>query len=303
MIALGIGLAVLAAAGFAVAALMQHGAVDRRGTRVRALLADRRWLLGLGCLVSASALHAVALAVAPLAVVQPIGVLALAGATGFAVHARRGRARGAEVTGVGLVVLGLAGFLGFGAPAVSAAPPGLLDTVVAGGVVLAAVAGCVLLGLFCGGVARCLGFAAAGACCYALVSVLTRAAAITLGSGGLSLAVLAVVAAAVVSALAGGWLIQHAYAAGSPDLVLACQTVGDPAMAVGLGFGVLGEAMRTGSGSMAVIVGSAVLAVAGITVLARDRAGHPARPASVTTLVDQPKAGVTDDRFVQRGAA
>lgn len=285
MIALGITLAILAAAGFAVAAVTQHAAVAEHGTRLGALCSDRRWLLGIGCLLAASGAHAVALALAPLAIVQPLGVLALVGSTAFAVRTDRRGVRLTELLGVGLIVLGLAGFVVLAAPAIGGTPAEVLDGAIAAGIVLAVAAACVLAGLLSGGLGRCLGFAAAGACCYALVSVLTRIAGLAIRTGAVSLASCCVLAGAVLAALAGGWLIQHAYAAGPGDLVLAVQTIGDPAVAIALGFGVLGEAYGLSSGVLFGLAGAAVLAVFGIAVLTRDRAMH-----SSTTQV-QPKAG------------
>lgn len=276
---LGVVLAVFAAGGFAAAAVLQAGAVRsvglRRGT-VRLLLRDRRWLGGLACLASAAALHAGALALAPLSSVQPIGVLALVASGGYAAVAARRRPRRGEVLAVVLVVVGVAGFVLFGAQAgVSVGAVGVLAGMQAAAVVTVCVSVLVVLGLVTGGVGRCLGFAGAGAACYALVSVLTRVAALQLVAGANALTLVSLAAGGVAAAAIGGWLIQHAYAAGSAELVLACQTVADPAVAVGIGVGVLAEASATGV-DLAAQACCAVLAVGGIALLARDRSVHGA---------------------------
>jgi len=84
MIAVGVALAVAAACCYAVAAVLQHDAVhtvidgDRlRLTQLRAIAGRRRWLAGLLALCCGAGLHVVSLSMAPLLVVQPIGVLAI----------------------------------------------------------------------------------------------------------------------------------------------------------------------------------------------------------------------------------
>ncbi|OLT22279.1 hypothetical protein BJF78_07780 [Pseudonocardia sp. CNS-139] len=87
---LAIALALLGAVCFAGAAVLQHGAVaaadptydDRPGKAIslRGLgeIARRPgWLAGLALAAGGSGLHAVALVLAPLSVVQPLGVLAV----------------------------------------------------------------------------------------------------------------------------------------------------------------------------------------------------------------------------------
>lgn len=282
---LGVLLAVLAAGGFATAAVLQAGAVRAVGVRrgsIRRLVRDRRWLGGLACLLGAAGFHAVALALAPLSLVQPIGVLALVGSAGYVVLTARRRPRLGELVAVGSIVAGVAGFVLFGAPAsTQAGVVGVLAGMQAAAVVTVCVSVLVLAGLLTGGLGRCLGFAGAGAACYALVSVLTRVAALELiaDRNVLTLALLA--AGAVIAALVGGWLIQNAYAAGSAELVLACQTVGDPAVAVGIGVGVLAEASATGVDLVAQMC-CAALAVGGIALLARDRAVHGADPSAAS---------------------
>ncbi|MGH3647550.1 MAG: hypothetical protein ACRDTM_10295, partial [Micromonosporaceae bacterium] len=75
MTGLAIGLAVLGAVCFAVAAYLQHDAVHR--DRLALAVRRPRWLAGLGLIGLGATVHAVALGLAPLVVVQPIGVLAL----------------------------------------------------------------------------------------------------------------------------------------------------------------------------------------------------------------------------------
>ncbi|MQA08162.1 MAG: hypothetical protein GEU98_06330 [Pseudonocardiaceae bacterium] len=278
MIALGIALATLGALCFVAAAELQHDAVRSvagSGLRLRSakeLARNRRWLLGLLALGGGAGLHTVALAVAPLAVVQPIGVLALLGSTLLAVRRDRRRIRSGELVALGLTIAGVVGFVLLAIPAVRENP--VLDGAAAlraAGMIAVLAAGLVLFGVLRGATGRCVGFAGAAAACYALVSVLTRIATVTLRTSGWSPTVLAVLAGIPVAAALGGWLIQHAYASGSPDLVLAWLTVGDPIVAVGVGAAVLGEPIATSLPSSAVQLSCAAIAIAGITVLATHR--------------------------------
>ena len=118
--------------------------------------------------------------------------------------------------------------------AVSTPAPGramLLAGLVVGLVVLV-LAG---VGLARTGWARCVICAMAGAAAFGLVSALVRAASQAVTSGQIGIldpAVLTSIAGVVAAILAGGWLIQQAFASGPPEVVVACLTVVDPIVAV-----------------------------------------------------------------------
>lgn len=84
MTEVAVALAIAAAWCFAAAARLQHHAVREsaygrrtRSPQYRRLLRDRRWLTGLLMTGGGAVLHAAALALAPLTVIQPLGVLAV----------------------------------------------------------------------------------------------------------------------------------------------------------------------------------------------------------------------------------
>src|SRR5437763_16359775 len=84
MTPLAIALAALSACGYATGARLQHSAVHAtigdQGLAVRSqlkLVRNTRWLLGLSAFACGALLHATALGLAPLSVVQAVGVLAL----------------------------------------------------------------------------------------------------------------------------------------------------------------------------------------------------------------------------------
>jgi hypothetical protein len=68
----------------------------------------------------------------------------------------------------------------------------------------------------------------------------------------------------------GMWFVQHAYAAGPPQVVLACQTVIDPMVCVGVGLGLFGEASGLPRSAALALAACAALAIVGVALLARE---------------------------------
>lgn len=291
-----IALAVVGAVCFAGAAALQHHAVTtpgpaavpddggparartrgRRGLRRAAqVVRHPRWLLGLGLAGAGTAVHAVALLLAPLRVVQPIGVLAVPVAVLLASLRTRRHPGAGVVVGVLLSVLGVVGFVAASAGSTTSTPPPGASTLVAGLAVGAAVAALAVVGVRRSGWAACLCLATGAAAAFGLVSALVRAVSQAVASGDVPLTAPPVLAAAagVVLALAvGGWLVQHAYTAGAPELVVACLTVVDPVVAVLLGAVLLGEGAATPAALWAVLGLAAAAAALGVVTLARH---HP----------------------------
>lgn len=278
MIAVGIALSVLAACLYAVAATLQHDAVttvaDGSGARLRmselrAVARRRRWLLGLLAMCCGAGLHATALSMSPLLVVQPIGVLAIGLTVVLAVRAGRAAAGRTTVLAVLASTLGVIMFVVLAAPSArdTDVPTATANLVpVPAGL---AVAGLVVAALLSRGWLRCPLFATAAGVSYGTVSVLTRVVTRHLrefGTAGLPLGALL---GGITAIAVGAWCVQQAYAGGRPDTVLACQTVVDPL--VGVLFGVLVFHEATGTGPLVVLgeLTAAALAVTGVVVLAR----------------------------------
>ncbi|GAA3874464.1 glycosyltransferase family 4 protein [Saccharothrix violaceirubra] len=276
---LAVALAAGGAVFFALAARLQHAAVhaSEGSLKVLDLLRRPRWLLGLVLLVVGSVVHAVALGMAPLSVVQPVGVLAI-GVTAVL----DGRRRDLPVVVLTTFGVGAFVFLAAGsATATTVAPEAELH---AGLVALGLVAVPGLLGvLSTRPTPRALGFGAAGGVAYGYVSVLMRSVSqdVQQGTAGLTTAISAT--GIVVALLVGGWFIQHAYAAGPPHLAVACLTVVDPLVAVGLGAALLGEAARTGGFTALAETVCAAVAVGGVVVLARNSSSSHETENPVTT--------------------
>jgi hypothetical protein len=288
MIPLAITLAVLGACCNAVSARLQHGGLtecaDERGLRLAALLRLARqpiWLGGIAVAAAGAALHATALGLAPLSVVQPIGILAFALTTVMSVRIENIRLDRVAIGAVGASTVGTIAF-------VLLAATGAKATVVAADVELRAtvlvvgvVGGLAAIAALNTGAARCLAFATASGVSFGYVSLLMRATLQQLADGGVF--PLPEVTGIAVGILVGGWLVQHAYASGPPEVVIGCLTVIDPLVAVGLGVVLLGEATDTPPVVAAAALLCAVVAAAGVVVLTLRR---PTSTPPANTVVD-----------------
>ncbi len=301
---LAIALAVIDSACFAAAAVVQQRAVRhtvRRQVPVReephprdhrlslrglgSLVRQRGWLAGVALMGLGMALHVLALALAPVSVVQPIGVLGVPLAVYLAARLDRHRPdRGARVP-VTVCVIGVAAFVWLAASHTSGDHPVPVRGLLAGEVVLLAVlVGCAAAAHRVHGWRRCLLNALAGAAAIGTVAALMRAVFqhIQAGNDPLAPSTLAMAGILVVNGVLGAWLVQQAYASGRAEVVLACLTVVDPVIAVLAGLLLLGEgALLPGP----ILVGMSLCGLAaagGVVALARARPGIGGSPAQAT---------------------
>ncbi|MFI9488764.1 hypothetical protein ACIG47_20415 [Promicromonospora sp. NPDC052451] len=299
MTILAIGLTLVGAVCFAVASVLQHHAVTTTehpdvldGTRgatrpgelagrnlstrhLLAIVRRRRWLQGAGLAGIGSLVNGFALLLAPLRVVQPVGVLAVPLAVLLsAARARRRPSRGV-LLGAALTVGGVVVFVVASAGSATTHTPTAAATLVAGLVVMGLVAVLAVAGLSRSGQGplRCLALASAVAVAYGLLSALVRVAAQAAADTGiLSPLVLGCAAGALVAFAVGAWLVQHAYHAGAPEIVIACLTVVDPIVAVLLGAVLLGEGSSTPVTAWVILGAAALTATVGVLTLAHH---HP----------------------------
>ncbi|WP_020660531.1 glycosyltransferase [Amycolatopsis benzoatilytica] len=264
MTLLAIVLAAAAACFFAAAVRLQHRSVqtaDATGLRFAgAVLRNPRWLGGTSLAVLGGALHLTALSLAPLAIVQPIGVLSLVLTVGFGNPDRTSRVVAATVA----VCAGVGGFVLLSAASVgSAAVPGLA---VAQPVLLLG-AGAAAVAWFVRGQAKCLTQAAAAAVLFGLGAATMRVAALHLLHGTPGAGVL-LAAEAGLLLLTGGWLLHRAYASGPAAVAVAATTVVDPFTAILASALLFGERPFTSPVAAAVQAGLAAVAIIGVVVLA-----------------------------------
>lgn len=296
MIGLAIALAVAAACCFAVAAWLQQDAVrtvvDGGSLRLAGwalIVRAPRWVTGFGLTAVGAALHAGALSLAPLVVVQPVGVLAIALTTMLATRSSRTRLTRPTAMAAATCMLGVGLFVVLAAT--GSATPALPSGVeFRAGMVAALIVGAFgAVGALSTGRTRCLAFAGAAGVAYGLVSVLVHMTAVRVQAGGLGQIHVLLVVGVIAAIAVGGWFVQHAYANGPPQVVVACQTVLDPMLGVGIGIGLLGEATHLLPQTAVALVACAVLAVAGVIALARNQ-------STVEQLVSNPTPGSSVDR-------
>ncbi len=274
--AAGLCLAALAAALFAVGAVLQHEAAalstTARGLSLRRLLKRRRWMLGQAATMLGTGTQVVALAVAPVAVVQP--VLAVTLVIGLGLRALRNRQAPLrlELVGAACTTAGLAVFLVAARPAAAAAqpPPSTLQIVVAVGISVALVAGATLFGHGRHGALAC-GSAAGIAAGIAAVLISVGIRSLQEGGWEHALAGVAVWGAALVAAIAivGG---QQAYSRGALAWSLPALILLDPLSAVPAARLLLGE--RLEPGHAVVWLPAAAVAAVGVILLARTGEPH-----------------------------
>lgn len=281
--ALAVALAVAAAFGFAYGAFLQQRVVadTATGGRVgiqsfRTLARRPRWLVGWAMIATSALLHGVALLIAPVTVVQPIGILAMPVAVLLA--ARHGGARPgrAVITAVALSVVGTGAFVILAGSAIRVDEPpvtvtGQLTALLIVGVVTAGLA---ILGRNRTGLVRCLGHASIGAVSFGFASALIHliGQGVTDGSNLLTPLVIIAGLSAAMALAVGAWAVQQAYAAGPSAVVVGVLTVGDPLVAILLSSGLLGGGLSLAPAVVAAMVLSAAVAAVGVRLLA---AHHP----------------------------
>ncbi|MBT1002628.1 hypothetical protein KIH31_08430 [Paenarthrobacter sp. DKR-5] len=241
------------------------------------LLANGRWVFGLVLLITGMGLNVIALATAPLTVVQPIGAIALVITTVVNSRDQGIRLNRMTVVAIALCVTGSALFVLLAVNVTNennhVGVPQELTIVL----LLAVVVG------FFGSLAVLLRhrisafvYILGAGMLFGFVAVLTRIIAKHLldpnGRFLLNVSWYSVVAIAVAGLL-GSWFVQNAYSNGPPDLVIAGLTVVDPMVGIAIGISILGELRPDVHAVTAIAMGAAALvAIVGVVALSRH---HP----------------------------
>jgi len=280
----GLLLAALAAVLFALGAVLQHEAADLSrtpgGLSLRRLVKRRRWMLGQAATMLGTATQVAALAVAPVAVVQPMLAVGLVVALGIRAIRTRLAPVKVELIGAALTTGGLAVFLVAARPQQEAhqPPPSSIAVIAAVVLSIALVAGATLLGHGAHGALAC---GAAAGIAAGIGAVLISVGVRSLQEGGwvhalAGVAVWGAVVVAVVAILGG----QQAYARGALAWSLPALILLDPLAAIPAARLLLGEHLEPGHA--VVWVPAAVVAAIGVVVLARTgevRAHPEAQPS------------------------
>lgn len=322
---LAVALAAVAAVLFGLAAVRQHAAVQdtmtagRTGLRENLrgfwrLVRQPAWLLGLVQGTVAGGLHIVALALAPITLVQPVGVLAVpVTVVATAVRDRR-RPRAAQVVGSIASVAGVAALTVL--LLTPAAEPVVLPHwgLVAGTAVITT--GFNLLAIMSGlgrsPLLRCVLLAVAAAILFGVNSIFIRMIGHIIRTNLLAAELPVLIAAALGLAIAlpvGLWSMQSAYLAGSPHVVICCLTLIDPITAVLGGRLILHDGLAVSTMTLLLAGGCALVAAAGVVLLSREYPVDTLRPVTegrdtgVIVDADRNESPEPSEGVVDQGAA
>lgn len=288
-IALAIGLQVVSSFLFASGATLQHLGVkstfDPSGrtssnrltlSGLLRLFLIRKWLFGLALVFGGAGLHLVALSMAPVAVVQPVGILAVPWSVLLAAKIHGHKIPGRIWAAVSVTVVGVVGFTIFSSVFATGEKPFDFTAILISFVVV-----CVLCAVLSMVAVRAVSWAKAmlwssvGAIFYGLASGMMKAGMNLIQDHGFSFGqweVLAVIGFMLACYGLGVWMIQQGYASGPAEITVGTMTTVDPFVAVIFGLVVLGEGQGLGIGPSFGMAISGAVAVYGVVLLSRD---HP----------------------------
>lgn len=259
--------------------------------QVVALLKNPRWLLGLATVGLGASLHIIGLMLAPVTVVQPVGILAVPWAVLLAAKIHHYRPTRAIWSAVAMTIIGIVVFTLFSAT--TAAPDTELPParIIISCLIVFAIGGFLgYLGRFGTPSRRCLMWASGGSFFYGLSSAIIKTLAELVRIGNYTTRPLFWVSLGflLICYLVGGWMVQQGYANGPAEIVVGSMTTTDPIVAVTFGLAVLGEGVRLGITDAIAMAISGAVAVAGVVVLSKHhpdaQQDHPA-PESVADIV------------------
>jgi drug/metabolite transporter (DMT)-like permease len=281
---LAIVLALVGAAFLALGAQRQGSAVRAStgglalgSSAVLRLMRSPRWVFGLALLVAGMALNVIALALATLTVVQPIGAIALVITTVINSKDQKIRLNRPTIAAITACVAGSALFVLLAVNVTHANHEvGVRQELSAVLLLTLAVAVFGSLALAARRRLNAFAYILGAGVLFGFVAVLTKIVATHLldPNGRVLLnvpwySVLALVAAALL----GSWFVQSAYATGPPDLVIAGLTVIDPIVGIAVGITILGELKPEVPTVTAIgMAGAALIAIVGVVALSRH---HP----------------------------
>lgn len=247
------------------------------------LVQRKRWVFGTLFLGVAIVLQLVALSLAPLIVVQPIGALALVITTFLNAYVAQVKLNVRTLWGVALCAGGIALFVtvaAFVAVDNFVTDDKLVTVLIVLGIVLA------LFGvLFFRFHARmtALVFVLGAGVLYGFVATLAKVVISRISQGDFEWLTVTCVVGLLAASFLGGWFVQDAHASGPPDLVIAGLTVVDPLIAVSIGIVILGEAKQAGLVEIVFFAISAVIAVIGVFIISKF---HPQSGVAGVTVID-----------------
>jgi hypothetical protein len=291
--ALGIPIALVGSVFLALGAQFQHRGVNKvdadtapenkAGLNIRQLLLLARrpsWLIGTLMLSLAIVCQLISLAIAPLTVVQPLGVAGLVITSIVNSRVSGKRLDAASIRAIAYCVIGVGVFVAIASATTTVVPIGNDQLIV------------VLIILACVLVIAALAFAffrkrfgmlfyiAGAGILFGFVATLAevdiaRIETIIRAHRGIHVGdILTIVCllGLILAGLLGSYFVQTAYSSGPPDLVVAGLTVIDPIVGVTIGITVLGEAAGAPWWAPIVFVAAGIVAIFGVFELSKH---HP----------------------------
>lgn len=305
-IPLAIALGVLASLGFALGATLQHTGVDRvvgkpggdrmlTFERVLAMLKTPIWLLGTLFIAVGAGFHLLGVSLAPVTVVQPVGILAVPFAVLLAAKKNHSRPTRGMVLAIIVAIVGIVAFTFFSSR--SAAQDTLIDmsdVLVASLVICGGSAVFVVLALKGPVGSKCLAWATAGAFLYGLATALMKTTLELFHQGQEKPIMFWLTLGGLLTCYGvGAWFIQQAYASGPAEIVVGSMTVIDPLIAVAFGITVLGEGRNIDTVSAVAMVLTGALAAWGVILLSKY---HPDAAKAFEQEPDAPAGGIMEGR-------
>ncbi|NLE96610.1 MAG: hypothetical protein GX596_01290 [Propionibacterium sp.] len=234
-----------------------------------------RWALGLLCILIGAGINFTALTMAPVAVVQPIGILAVTWTVLLSSRIHGHRITGTVWLAVAITIVGLAGFTVISTTSATGNREAqIVPLVVTFGIVLG-------VSLVLAAVARravpwlkATMWSSIGAILYGMATGMLKATAdlVLRYDHALDLQVVLTVSMMLVGFIGGAWMIQQGFASGPAEITVATMTTVDPVVAVLFGLIVLAEgAHMTWLPALGMAALGAV-AIAGVILLSRH---HP----------------------------
>ncbi|WP_419994680.1 DMT family transporter [Streptomyces boninensis] len=282
-LAVALLLALVSAAAYAGAAVLQERVSAGGASTAKALLRGS-WWLAVGLNLAGAALHVLALRYGPLTIVQPLGALTLVLALPLQAAVVHRRVSRVQWRGAALTMTGLAGIVLLTRPTGPdqvLSPTQVAITVAATALALAALGMTALR--TSSGTVRSLAHATASGVAFGIGSVLTQTVAVR---PSLDLAALLTSAAVIALAPAGLMLAQAAYRGGL-GAPLATSNLVNPAVAALVGLTLLGEQFSGGALGAAVALAAAVVAARGVFALTQPVPAVAAAPEPRWTVPPQ----------------
>jgi hypothetical protein len=267
-------LALVAAAGNAVASVLQRRAVRSvpqqkafRLSLILVLIRDRVWLGGIAALIGGFLFQAAALSTGALALVQPVLVIELpftmvliSWVLGVNLDVRSWLA-------VGTVTVGLTVFLAGAAPGPGFRHPISAEWVMAAVATVGAIVGLVMMARLATGAGRAAALGVATGIGFAFTATFIKESTSVFRRGPVALAASWQLYAMVIAGLCSLFLLQNALQSGPLVAAQPALTVSDPVAAILYGSMMFGEHVRTGwwiplqaAGISLIIYGSLLLA-------------------------------------------